>query len=97
MSEHPCAHCHGTLRGYGSINDDLLCHPDDGLDCYRLVTVYHHTRPCRTCVDVRLLEEARRHDGVLAAAGLRAVAEFEREFGPIPAEVIAEIQRKWPA
>ncbi|MGP3708506.1 hypothetical protein [Gordonia paraffinivorans] len=36
-----CAHC-GTysdlLGGYAQ--GVRLCHPDDGLDCYRLVTVY---------------------------------------------------------
>jgi hypothetical protein len=36
-------------------------------------------------------------DGELAEAGLAAVAEFERQFGPISDEVIAEIQRKWPS
>lgn len=35
-------------------------------------------------------------DDELAEAGLAAVAEFEREFGTIPDEVIAEIQRQWP-
>jgi hypothetical protein len=32
-----------------------------------------------------------------AAAGLEAVAEFERQFGPIPDEVIADVQRRWPS
>jgi hypothetical protein len=35
-------------------------------------------------------------DAELAAAGLEAVAEFERQFGPISEEVIADVQRRWP-
>lgn len=35
-----CAHCGNSLRGYGSVNSSYLCHPDVGMDCYRLVTVY---------------------------------------------------------
>lgn len=35
-----CAHC-GTLAFFaGFLNDAPLCHPNQGLDCYRLVTVY---------------------------------------------------------
>lgn len=35
-----------TGRGYGAVNGSPLCHPNSGLDCYRLVTVYHHQMPC---------------------------------------------------
>ena len=28
--------------------------------------------------------------------GRQVVREFEDEFGPIPAEVLAEVDRKWP-
>lgn len=43
-----CAHCLQPTkgRGYGSVNSKPLCHPDAGLDCYHLVTVYRHTMPC---------------------------------------------------
>ena len=46
-----CVHCGrdgvgSRERGYG-YSDGPLCHPnDDGPDCYRLVTVYHHPTPC---------------------------------------------------
>jgi transcriptional regulator with XRE-family HTH domain len=48
-----CGHCGGSLRGYASLGDVKLCHPDDGMDCYRLVTVYGHGAPCITqpCYD----------------------------------------------
>lgn len=41
-----CTHCGNQQRG--SAGMDLhgtyypLCHPDAGMDCYRLVTVYQH-------------------------------------------------------
>lgn len=42
-----CAHCGRRFRVGGSIFtggvEYPLCHPDDGLDCYRLVTVYGET------------------------------------------------------
>jgi len=45
-----CAHCGRPTRGFASMDEAWLCHPDDGLDCYRLVTVYHHTTPCGLCL-----------------------------------------------
>lgn len=44
-----CAHCVRPQRGYAAVNSHPLCHPDEGLDCYRLVTIYGHEMPCRTC------------------------------------------------
>lgn len=50
-----CAHCGNPTRGVaGYIEngvDYALCHPDDGMDCYFLVTVMGHERnaDCRTC------------------------------------------------
>jgi hypothetical protein len=44
-----CGHCGGPLRGYAAVNDAAVCHPDEGLDCYRLVTVYGHPVPCGPC------------------------------------------------
>ncbi len=43
-----CAHCSGVLRGFGSVNGLPLCHPDNGMDCYHLVTLYRHEMPCET-------------------------------------------------
>lgn len=43
-----CGHCGGPLRGYGSAGGVKLCHPDNGLDCYSLVTLSGHTTPCPT-------------------------------------------------
>ena len=34
-----CAHCANEMRGHASAGAQSLCHPDEGLDCYRLVTV----------------------------------------------------------
>lgn len=34
-------------------------------------------------------------DEELVAAGREFIAEFEREAGPIPDEVVADIQHKW--
>jgi len=50
-----CGHCRGFLRGYAGIDSQRVCHPDVGLDCYRLVTVYRHPLPCPACHDVRVL------------------------------------------
>ena len=44
-----CSHCLRPMRGHASVNDDWLCHPDDGMDCYHLVTVYKHKMPCPEC------------------------------------------------
>lgn len=41
-----CAHCANERRGYASVGVQPLCHPDAGMDCYRLVTVYGCTMPC---------------------------------------------------
>lgn len=44
MSYKACAHCGKRFEVGGSLFRDgvdySLCHPDEGLDCYRLVTVY---------------------------------------------------------
>lgn len=42
-----CAHCARPQSGYASVGVQPLCHPDEGMDCYRLVTVYGCTMPCR--------------------------------------------------
>lgn len=44
-----CAHCGNPQRGYASAGEQMLCHPDTGLDCYRAVTVYGHPMPCGSC------------------------------------------------
>ena len=58
-----CAHCEQPVLGYGKANDAALCHPDIGLDCYHLVTLYRHDTPCtiaycRSSVQRRLAREA---------------------------------------
>ena len=50
-----CAHCLGVQVGFAGIGDQVLCHPDYGIDCYRLVTIYSHAMPCPACRDARLL------------------------------------------
>lgn len=51
-----CAHCSGPQNGSASVTqyDDArkpvhkpLCHPDYGMDCYSLVSVYGHSMPCQ--------------------------------------------------
>lgn len=52
------------MRGYafayiGEIRQPL-CHPDDGPDCFHLVTVYRHPAPCPNCpgqVGMRTIEQ----------------------------------------
>lgn len=52
-----CGHCGERMRGYASFRNKWLCHPDDGLDCYRLVTVYGHPMPCFPCASTVHNEE----------------------------------------
>lgn len=44
-----CAHCAQPMRGYATVGPQYLCHPDDGIDCYKMVTVYRHPTPCAAC------------------------------------------------
>ncbi len=63
-----CSHCGGVMRGSAGLSLDgvhhPLCHPDTGMDCYRLVTVFKHPVtgcPCRlswTDTDVDQLLDA---------------------------------------
>lgn len=55
IGEKRCSHCGFGMLGYASVGLDFLCHPDAGIDCYRLVTVYHHESPCQTCHEARAL------------------------------------------
>lgn len=46
-----CAHCQRPNRGvavsgYATVDGKFVCHPDVGVDCYRLVTLYKHPTPC---------------------------------------------------
>ena len=41
-----CGHCGKPPVGFAQANNVSLCHPDVGLDCYALVTVYRHSMPC---------------------------------------------------
>lgn len=46
-----CEHCGGQRQGYGVIKGKKVCHPDVGMDCYHLVTVYGHEMPCKNCIN----------------------------------------------
>ncbi|TDC34205.1 hypothetical protein E1211_17815 [Micromonospora sp. 15K316] len=51
-TERICGHCRTPMRGYARLGDIWLCHPDDGLDCYRMVTLYGHGAPCFPCASI---------------------------------------------
>lgn len=46
-----CAHCGNPMQGSAGLTlantHYYLCHPDTGMDCYRLVTVFQH--PVSNC------------------------------------------------
>ena len=50
-----CSHCGKAMRGNAGMSlngrHHHLCHPDEGMDCYRLVTVYQH--PVEDCPCVK--------------------------------------------
>lgn len=50
MGESPpvCGHCGGPQVGYAAVHGTPVCHPDDGLDCYMLVTTWGHSMPCES-------------------------------------------------
>jgi len=45
-----CSHCKQPQRGAASVGEDKLCHPDEGMDCYHLVTLFKHSMPCWSCI-----------------------------------------------
>ena|SRR5688500_5123412 len=51
-----CEHCGGRRVGYGVVAGKKVCHPDIGMDCYHLVTVYGHEMPCKTCVSTSVTQ-----------------------------------------
>ena len=44
-----CGHCCQVMRGFASWGKTWLCHPDEGMDCYRAVTVKKHAMRCTVC------------------------------------------------
>lgn len=40
LNERSCAHCGRTGHCFAQVNKYPLCHPNEGMDCYRLVTIY---------------------------------------------------------
>lgn len=47
-----CGHCGRVQDGYAAVGNTPLCHPDEGMDCFKLVTLYGHATPCDTCTPV---------------------------------------------
>ncbi len=45
-----CAHCQQSAQGYATVGGDRVCHVDNMMDCYRLVTLYRHPLPCPDCI-----------------------------------------------
>lgn len=58
-----CGHCLEPMVGYGSAGKQLLCHPDIGMDCYKLVTLYKHTTPCSNEHCVASVDRRRKREG----------------------------------
>lgn len=81
-----CAHCAHDLDGSASVGDSPLCHPGDGLDCYRLVTIYGHAMPCTECVLARASDDEG-WDVLYALAAERAANDGGRRYSA--AEVLA--------
>jgi hypothetical protein len=59
-----CSHCGEPMRGLAGLTVEgvhyRLCHPDEGMDCYRLVTVYRHPAKDCPCAGGSLPEEVSR-------------------------------------
>ena len=51
-----CGHCLRDQRGYATMNGMPLCHPDEGMDCYHLVTVWGHDFRCEYCMSILAAE-----------------------------------------
>jgi hypothetical protein len=55
-----CSHCGLPRRGSAGVllksGYYPLCHPDEGLDCYHLVTVYKH--PITNCTKCQPIERS---------------------------------------
>lgn len=47
--EQTCGHCGRVQDGYAAVGNVPLCHPDTGMDCFKLVTLYGHGAPCGMC------------------------------------------------
>lgn len=58
-----CGHCGKPVKGHASAAKEWLCHPDEGVDCYRLVTVYDHPADakgdCDQCKSPRRFDQLR--------------------------------------
>lgn len=63
----------------------FLCHPDVGMDCYRLVTVWHHSIPCDLHGGKMPYPYEERRQLVLAV--LRLLAADNRDASDPPAEL----------
>lgn len=90
-----CGHCGEQMRGHASISDAngvaWLCHPDEGQDCYHLVTVWGHDPypGCRQCEADR--EERERVADLPDAATLERLRRLGEEH-----KAVVERARKRP-
>ncbi len=94
MSALACAHCAHPARGYSTVQDSVLCHPDYGLDCYQLVTVYLHPMPCRQCNQAAMLLRGARRIGPdprTQMQKIRQVLGTRLKPGADPVEVVGEL------
>lgn len=73
MSGNFCGHCKRPMRGFAMADGVYLCHPDVGMDCYHLVTVYGHEvgrdGSCQQCANPETVQEMlrRKIDSLTAA------------------------------
>lgn len=77
MGAERCVHCRRPADGYASSEAGRLCHPDNGLDCYHLVTVYKHPTPC-VCRDALLVSG----DRIVRGLDLERMAQNGRDHDP---------------
>ena len=85
-----CAHCGGRQRGFAGMGANLLCHPDFGMDCYQMVTVYHHPMPCESCAPE---PDLRAHVRALTPDGAMVVLSWLATEAGLHPEVAAALER----
>lgn len=72
-----------TVRGSAVLADkQRVCHPDSGMDCYRLTTIYDHPTPCKPCREANLLLRLNEPRLAVLAASTAVTGQDERAGWP---------------